>query len=114
MLMEAPRDAEVRHAVTGSRQEAATMPTPGRDPRTAPLCAQAFTRLSREQILERILEINPGATTDFLADFDHTTLADYLDRLIRLRDQRGSGSRWVRRSGPPAVASRAWRHAPER
>lgn len=70
--------------------------------------AQGTTRLSREQILDRILDLSRGASTAFLADFDRATLADYLDRLTRLRDSRGKTSRWVRRPGPPAITQTRW------
>lgn len=95
---------------TGARQEAAAVIH-----RPAPQPAPEASRLSREQVLDRILEMNPGATTEFLLDFDDRALAGYLERLLRLHDRRGATSRWVRPAGPPAVLASdrlRWKGAP--
>ncbi|MEO0483491.1 MAG: hypothetical protein AAF138_07675 [Planctomycetota bacterium] len=89
-----------------ARDERTTSTHHGASSQTA--ATQGATRLSREQILDRILDLSSGASTAFLADFDRATLADYLDRLTRLRDSRGKTSRWVRRPGPPAITQTRW------
>jgi len=90
------------------RQNVVNIPSTRADEPAAGWSRQGVTRLSREQILDRILDLSRGTTTAFLADFDRATLADYLDRLTRLRDHRGTTSRWVRRPGPPAITQTRW------
>lgn len=65
------------------------------------------SRLTREQLLDRIMTLNPSATSEFLARFGDEDLDEYLRRLSRARGPRGRDEGWVRRSGEPGISSRA-------
>lgn len=70
-------------------------PTPGRP-------------LSAPQMIERIISLNPSATSEFLEAFRPTHLSDYLDHLVATREPRGrSSARWVRRGDTPGIVTRA-------
>lgn len=60
------------------------------------------TVLNRQQLLERIITVNPTATEDFLAAF-HDAALDCYHRRLTLRGARGRESRWVRPEGESAV-----------
>ena len=64
-------------------------------------------RLSRAQVVDQILSINPSAGRGFLEQFGEERLGDYLDRLIRIRSPRGGESRFVRRGDTPAIVGGA-------
>lgn len=66
-------------------------------------------RLSRAQLVERIMELNPTAGREFLSRFHGNALAEYLEHLSLAAEPRGRSSGWVRRSGQPAIVSRATR-----
>ncbi len=78
--------------------------------RSSPVAAQPATaetaaeRLTREQVMDRILSMNPTARMDFLGTFNDASLRDYLDHLQSATVPRGPQARWVRRGGTPAVA----------
>lgn len=59
--------------------------------------------LSRSQLVERILQINPTATTEFLSRFNEGSLAHYLEHLNVLEDPE---TPWVRRGIAPAIVRR--------
>lgn len=59
--------------------------------------------LSREQLLDRIMDVNPTASPEFLGRFDDAALCVYLERLSWARQPRGPQARWVHRSETPAV-----------
>ncbi|HYE60990.1 MAG TPA: hypothetical protein VD997_03250 [Phycisphaerales bacterium] len=59
--------------------------------------------LSRAQLVERILELNPTATTEFLSRFTEGALAHYLEHLNVLEDP---GIPWVRKGIAPAIVRR--------
>ncbi len=61
--------------------------------------------LSHPQLIERIIQINPSATSSFLSRFRPQRLADYLDHLICSKEPRGSV--WVRRGDTPGIVSRS-------
>jgi len=61
-------------------------------------------RLTRSQVVDRILQMNPTATVDFLASFSDDEVREYLDHLQFVAMPRGRNSRWVPRSGVSAVA----------
>jgi hypothetical protein len=63
--------------------------------------------MSKQQLIDTILEHTRGIPADFLETFDDQTLRSYLKRLTTLRGERGRGSGWVREGGSPAIASRA-------
>lgn len=70
-------------------------------PRTAP------------EMMERIIAINPSATSEFLRAFRPKNLEDYLDHLEATRLPRGTTavlrSGWVRRADTPGIVTRSAR-----
>jgi hypothetical protein len=68
--------------------------------------ASAEARLTRQQTVERILEINPTATSTFLERFDDRPLKQYLDHLVAASSPRGASARWVRPGDSPAIVTR--------
>lgn len=62
-------------------------------------------RLSGEQVIDRILELNPTASPAFLVQFDAEALRAYLEHLLSARQPRGERSRWVRPAGSRAICS---------
>ena len=60
--------------------------------------------LSRAQIVDRILTINPSATTDFLDQFDVQALSAYLDHLAASLAPRGRSARWIRPAGSCGIS----------
>lgn len=60
-------------------------------------------RLNRAQLVDRILNINPTATTEFLATFSEDSLSHYLDHLCIVDEPCVP---WVRRGMQPAVVQR--------
>ncbi len=73
----------------------------------APACEAGARRLSREQVVDQILTINPSAGRGFLEQFGADGLGDYLDRLINASSPRGGESRFVRRGDTPAIVGGA-------
>ena len=69
-----------------------------------PICH--VDRLTREQVIDEIIEINPSATADFLDDFRDPRLRLYLTRLRRSRQSRGRDAVWERPADSPAIVSR--------
>jgi len=88
----APRERDAR--------ERAASPAPER--------AEGSPAMSRDQLYDHILTINPSAGRAFLEQFDERKLGDYLDRLQISGRPRGRESVWVRRSPEPAVAVSGW------
>jgi hypothetical protein len=84
------------------------MLTPGAEGRTSePLeCSSSSSRLSREQVLDRIISINPTATLAFLERFSEQRLEKYLDHLVAASGPRGGHSRWMRPGDAPAIWAR--------
>ncbi|MEO0511729.1 MAG: hypothetical protein AAF108_02380 [Planctomycetota bacterium] len=64
----------------------------------------AAETLTREQLIDRIVAVNPTATELFLSSFSDDELGSYLDHLTVAQAPRTSQSRWTRRPGVPAVA----------
>jgi len=60
--------------------------------------------LSREQLMDRIAELNPSASPEFLARFGLESLGNYFDHLISAQEPRGRMARWVRRGETPAIS----------
>lgn len=56
--------------------------------------------LTKAQLIDSVVEINPTATREWLAQFSAEEIRLYLDRLRFAGEPRGAGSVWVRR---PAV-----------
>jgi hypothetical protein len=59
--------------------------------------------LSRAQLVERILQLNPTATPEFLARFSEGSLAHYLEHLSVMDEPTAP---WVRRGIMPAIVRR--------
>jgi hypothetical protein len=64
------------------------------------------SRLTREQVVDRIITINPTATAQFLARFRDDSLEKYLDHLVIASGPRGGHSRWLRPGDSPAIIGR--------
>ncbi len=67
--------------------------------------AAPISALSRAQIVDEIIGINPSATAAFLAQFDDELLRKYLDHLHYTQGPRGSGS-WDRPNDAPSIMVR--------
>lgn len=62
-----------------------------------------FNGLTRAQITQRIIAINPTATTDFLDSFNVEDLSNYLEHLDSSSRPRGRWARRVRDHGRPGI-----------
>jgi len=63
------------------------------------------TRLTREQVVDRIISINRSASPAFLARFADEQLRHYLEHLDHTRH--APGVPWVRRGESPAIVARS-------
>jgi len=84
------------------------------DPETSLFSSPATTTIApaalmtRSQVVERIISINPTATTEFLGRFADRALRGYLDHLNVVQEPRGRSSQpWVRPADSPAILMRA-------
>ncbi len=64
----------------------------------------AADSLTRPQILERILELNPSATVEFLGTFCDDAIRAYLDHLSFAQLPRGHRGGWRRPGDTPAIS----------
>lgn len=62
--------------------------------------------LTREQVIDRIIQINPSATTRFLDRFAEAPLRTYLDHLVAKSAPRGRAARWCRPGDTRAIEAR--------
>ncbi len=62
---------------------------------------QGICSLSREQLIDRIITVNPSATATFLDQFEEEALSQYLDHLTLASQPRGREARWIRPSRTP-------------
>ena len=62
--------------------------------------------LSKDQIIDGIVQINRSACRDWLGAFDSRSLRHYLDHLQRTLEPRGAHSVWVRSGHSSAVVTR--------
>jgi len=62
-----------------------------------------FEALSREQVLDQILALNPSASSTFLEQFDARELGMYLRHLLSAQEPRGPMARWRRPNDAPAI-----------
>lgn len=76
---------------------------------TAGAASAGESELTREQLVERIVVLNPTATEGFLAAFPARALRSYFDHLT-IAAARGRASRWIRPAESPAIV---WRDAEE-
>lgn len=67
------------------------------------------SRLTREQVIDRIMEFNRSARAEFLGSFDDQRLVHYLDHLVQTAKPRGPDAVWLRRGESPAIMSRSAR-----
>lgn len=65
--------------------------------------------LSKNQLTERIIAINPSATTDFLNSFGEKALKRYLEHLTATQEPRGRTAWWLRPGDSPAIVARSAR-----
>ena len=71
-------------------------------------CHTDSDSMTREQVLDRIITINPTASRSFLDSFERDSLGTYLKRLQHATAPRGPKSRpWQRTGGAAAIS--AWR-----
>jgi hypothetical protein len=74
---------------------------------TSDLFAQPPAHLTRPQLIDRIIAINPSASEQFLARFEDRQLSGYLDHLHAVQEPRGgTAARWVRPADSPAIVAR--------
>jgi len=62
--------------------------------------------LTREQVVDEIISVNPSATADFLTQFDDQLLGKYLDHLRFTQQPRCGKSGWDRPGDAPAIMVR--------
>lgn len=43
--------------------------------------------MTKREIIDHIMEVNPSARPEFLADFSRESLAEYLDHLYEVRSE---------------------------
>ncbi|MFG0329539.1 MAG: hypothetical protein ACF8PN_06510 [Phycisphaerales bacterium] len=61
--------------------------------------------MTKDQLVQAIIGLNPTAAVDFLMRFDALDLRRYLDHLQMTREPRGRESRWSRPADSPAIMS---------
>lgn len=61
--------------------------------------------LSKTQLIDQIMSLNPTATTAFLDAFQESGLRNYLDHLLALQTPRGRDATWTRRADTPAIVA---------
>jgi hypothetical protein len=69
-------------------------------------CSSSSERLTREQVVDRIITINPTATAAFLNRFKQESLSKYLEHLVSASTPRGRNARWERPGDTPAIMGR--------
>lgn len=65
---------------------------------------ELVSALNREQLIDRILLLNPTACPAFLSTFTPNDLTHYLEHLHAAQEPRGRESRWIRRAETPAIS----------
>jgi len=66
------------------------------------------SRLTREQVVDRITSLNPTASREFLDGFEREQLVRYLDHLTEAAKPRGREAKWRRPGDAPPMV---WRYA---
>lgn len=61
--------------------------------------------MTRAQVIERIMSLNPSAPSGYLDGFSDGALREYLDHLTASLAPRGPEARWVRRAATPAIVA---------
>ncbi|MAY73941.1 MAG: hypothetical protein CMJ31_04305 [Phycisphaerae bacterium] len=91
---------------SGSIEIEYVAPTQGpADAGEATVVGAATANISREDMIERLLELNPSVTLEFLEQFPDERLEHYLARLTTARRPRGPEAIWVRRPESSAIVS---------
>lgn len=72
---------------------------------TESMLQPAALGLSKTQLIDQIISLNPTATTAFLDAFQESGLRNYLDHLLALQTPRGRDATWTRRNDTPAIVS---------
>lgn len=70
---------------------------------SSPNQAEPDAGMSPAQLIDRIVTLNPTATSEFLAQFSPRSLGRYLAHLSQAQEPRGRGSRWSRACDTPAI-----------
>lgn len=63
--------------------------------------------LSRANLFDQIIALNPSATSEFLDQFDDGALSEYLDHLVAIQHPRGRDAHRSRPHGKPWVFAAA-------
>lgn len=71
-----------------------------------PAHAISSAAAARLTTIQRIIQVNPSATEDFLAAFNDRALTNYLDHLDAASAPRGRHAYWQRRHETPAIWGR--------
>ncbi|MBA4028169.1 MAG: hypothetical protein C0475_03355 [Planctomyces sp.] len=71
-----------------------------------PAHAISSAAAARIHTIQRIIQVNPSATEDFLAGFGDRALTNYLDHLDAASAPRGRQAYWQRRNETPAIWGR--------
>lgn len=74
--------------------------------RRAPEWRAETGRLTRDQVVDRIVSLNPTATRGFLEGFDEPKLSKYLEHLTEAQKPRGRDARWSRPGDAPSIMER--------
>lgn len=61
--------------------------------------------MSKQEMIAAIRQSNPSAAETFLGMFPENALEQYLQRLTRLKGQRGRTSVWIRPDGGTMLAN---------
>lgn len=74
----------------------------------SPASGETGRIMTRSQVVERIISINPTASVEFLARFQDRALRGYLEHLHAVQEPRGRATaRWIRPADSPAIMSRS-------
>lgn len=61
--------------------------------------------LTTAQLIDRIVTLNPSATSEFLSQFSARSLGRYLAHLTAAQEPRGREARWTRPGDSPAIVA---------
>lgn len=59
--------------------------------------------MTREQVVDQIMSMNPSASSGFLSQFEPDELGMYLRHLLSAQEPRGRTSRWARPDDAPSI-----------
>lgn len=84
----------------GTPASSGLVQTPGPDER-----GDSASGLTTAQLIDRIVTLNPSATSEFLSQFSARSLGRYLAHLTAAQEPRGREARWTRPGDSPAIVS---------